>query len=101
MINIDSKLYKMALEEAQRTGKTVEQIIKEQGLVTLEDYVEDLAQTVDNIINSRTDLVDAYYNGEERWAQSLLVCLVMKETKGRAHPQRVNELIDLKLKKWI
>jgi aspartyl-tRNA(Asn)/glutamyl-tRNA(Gln) amidotransferase subunit B len=91
----------MALEEAEKSGQTIEEVIKEKGLITLEDYFEGLDQTVQDIIDSRPDLVDAYYNGDQRWALSLLMCLAMKETKGRVNPQRVNEIIDKKLKKWI
>ena len=71
-------------------------IIKEQGLVQIEDdsLIEEL---VVKVLEENPQSIEDIKNGKNR-AFGFLVGQVMKASKGKANPQMVNKIIEEKLK---
>ena len=87
---ISSKIAKTVFEEMFNTGKDPEEIVEEQGLKQISD--EDKLETiVENIIEENPEAVEDIKNGKDK-AIGYLVGQVMKETKGKANPQMVNQM---------
>jgi aspartyl-tRNA(Asn)/glutamyl-tRNA(Gln) amidotransferase subunit B len=94
---ISGKIAKTVFEEMFTTGKDPEMVVQEKGLVQISDSgeLETLAQRV---IEANPQSVEDYLAGKER-ALGFLVGQMMKETKGRANPGMVNELLKTELAK--
>jgi len=92
---ISGKIAKQVFDEMFETGKDPETIIKEKGLTQISD-VNELEKIVDKVMAENPKSVEDYRSGKER-ALKFLVGQVMKETKGKANPQLVNELFKKKL----
>ncbi|NLY55778.1 MAG: Asp-tRNA(Asn)/Glu-tRNA(Gln) amidotransferase subunit GatB [Firmicutes bacterium] len=82
---------KSVLEEVFATGKDPELIVQEKGLAQISDTAE-LEKIVAAVIAANPASVEDYRNGKDK-ALGFLVGQVMKETKGRANPKLVNELL--------
>ncbi len=92
---ISGKIAKTVFEDMITTGKDPENLVKEKGLeqVTDSNAIEDLvAKAIANNPQSAED----YRNGKEK-ALKFLVGQVMKESRGTANPQMVNEILIKKL----
>jgi len=83
------------LDEIWKTGVMPEVIIKEKGLVQMSDESE-LEKIVDIIISNSPGEVERFKGGEAK-LMGFFVGQVMKETKGKANPKVVNELLRKKL----
>jgi aspartyl-tRNA(Asn)/glutamyl-tRNA(Gln) amidotransferase subunit B len=92
---ISGKIAKTVFEEMFKTGKKAEFIVKEKGLVQITDETG-LEKTVDMILEKNHDEVDRFRAGEAK-LMGFFVGQVMKETRGRANPKIVNELLREKL----
>ncbi|MCM8783358.1 MAG: Asp-tRNA(Asn)/Glu-tRNA(Gln) amidotransferase subunit GatB [Candidatus Omnitrophica bacterium] len=79
------------------TNKDADTIIKEKNLFLISDE-SDLEKIVDEVIKNNPNSVNDYLKGKEN-AIMFLVGQVMKQTKGKADPVRVNTLLKTKLKK--
>jgi aspartyl-tRNA(Asn)/glutamyl-tRNA(Gln) amidotransferase subunit B len=88
---ISGKIAKTVFEEMYRTGKDAQEIVQEKGLTQISDR-EDLAQIVDRVVAQNPGPVADYRGGKEK-AITALVGAVMRETKGKANPQLVNDLL--------
>ena len=77
------------------SGKKPAQIIKEQGFEQISDTKE-LEGVIDQILSTYPDEVKRYQAGEDRLL-GFFVGQVMKETKGKANPGLVNQIIRNKL----
>jgi len=86
---------KLILEEMFKTGKSADDIVKENGLSQISDTGA-IEQAVVQVINSNPQAVSDYRAGKET-AIKFLVGQVMRATRGRANPQMVNELLKKKL----
>jgi aspartyl-tRNA(Asn)/glutamyl-tRNA(Gln) amidotransferase subunit B len=86
---------KTVLDEMFKTGKNADEIVSERGLDQISDEVE-LEKIITEVINSNAQPVADYRAGKET-ALKFLVGQVMKATRGRAHPQLVNEVLKQKL----
>jgi len=86
---------KVVFEEMFNTGKGAEEIIKEQGLSQISDTSE-IEEAVIQVIKSNAQPVADFKAGKEQ-ALKFLVGQVMKDTRGRANPKLVNELLKSKL----
>ncbi|MFC1942508.1 Asp-tRNA(Asn)/Glu-tRNA(Gln) amidotransferase subunit GatB [Chloroflexota bacterium] len=93
--SINTPTAKSVLLEVFKSGKSAEEIVKEQGLSQISDTKE-LEETITQVINSNTQPVADYRAGKET-AFKFLVGQVMRATKGRANPQMVNEVLKQKL----
>ena len=88
---ISGKIAKVVFEEMFASGKTPETIVQEKGLVQISDVsaIEPIAQKV---IDANPKSVEDWHAGKDK-AIGFLVGQIMKETKGKANPQVVNEII--------
>ena len=92
---ISGKIAKDIFPEMISTGKDPEIIIKEKDLVQITD-VSSLENMVEKIIESHQDEVKQFLDGKEK-VLGFFVGQIMKETKGKANPKLVNELLHKKL----
>ena len=92
---ISGKIAKTVFKDMYETGKSPKQIIDEKGLVQITDtkLIEDLA---DKIIASNPKAVSQYKSGKKNTI-GFFVGQIMKETKGKANPKIVNEILSKKL----
>ena len=88
---ISGKIAKKVLPEMWKSGKSANDVVKEQGLVQITDTGA-LEEVVKKIIEANPQSVADYKAGKKK-AIGFLVGQIMKETKGRANPGVVNELL--------
>ncbi|MDI6870202.1 MAG: Asp-tRNA(Asn)/Glu-tRNA(Gln) amidotransferase subunit GatB [Bacillota bacterium] len=88
---ISGKIAKTVFEEMFHTGKRAADVVKEKGLVQISDEAE-LARIVETVIAANPKSVADFRGGKEA-ALGYLVGQVMKETRGRANPGLVNQLL--------
>ena len=88
---ITGKIAKNILLEVLGTGKTVQDIIKEQGLTQISDEGE-LVKIVGDVIKNNPKQVDEFKSGKDTVIM-FLVGQVMKASKGRAKPDKAQELL--------
>jgi aspartyl-tRNA(Asn)/glutamyl-tRNA(Gln) amidotransferase subunit B len=93
---ISGKIAKDVFEEMYRTGERPAKIVKEKGWIQILDEAE-IERVIRNVMEGNPKLVEDYQNGKERLF-GFFVGEVMKETKGKANPKLVNELLRKKLK---
>jgi aspartyl-tRNA(Asn)/glutamyl-tRNA(Gln) amidotransferase subunit B len=88
---ISGKIAKSVLEEVWESGEDVDKIIKDEGLVQIQDesVLEDISQ---NIIRDNPSQVEAYKGGKDKLF-GFFVGQVMKETQGKANPKSVNDIL--------
>jgi len=92
---ISGKIAKTVFDEMGQTGQPADQIVKEKGLVQITD-TEALEKVVSNIISAHPKEVDAYKKGKTKLL-GFFVGRVMKDTKGKANPKLVNEIMKRQL----
>ena len=92
---ISGKIAKTVFDEMGQTGKPAKQIVKERGLTQISD-TDELEDVVSKIISAHPKEVDAYKNGKTKLL-GFFVGQVMKETKGKANPKLVNEIMKQQL----
>ncbi len=92
---ISSTIAKEVFSEIIQTGKDPQKIIEEKGLAQISD--EGLIESViDKVIAGNPSVIEDYKKGKKN-ALTFLVGQVMKETKGKANPKMVNELLTKKM----
>ena len=74
-----------------RTGDRAEQVAEREGLLQVGDDAA-LAAWIDEVLAENPEEARRYTAGEKK-LQGVLVGLVMKKSKGRADPKRVNQLL--------
>lgn len=82
---------KEVLEEVFHSGEAPAKIIDRRGLRQISD-LDHLRAVVRQVIEANPDAVASFRQGKEK-ALGALVGQVMRETKGKANPKLVNELI--------
>jgi aspartyl-tRNA(Asn)/glutamyl-tRNA(Gln) amidotransferase subunit B len=92
---ISGKTAKDVFEQMFETGRAPAAIIEEQGLVQIESS-DEVAAAADAAIAANEKAVQDYRGGKEE-AIKFLVGQVMKETRGRARPETVTEILKQKL----
>ena len=92
---ISGKIAKTVFAEMYETHKPPETIVTEQGLMQITDTGE-IAAIVDSIIAAHPDEVAAFKGGKDNLLK-FFIGQVMKETKGKANPKLVNDLVKEKL----
>jgi aspartyl-tRNA(Asn)/glutamyl-tRNA(Gln) amidotransferase subunit B len=88
---ISGKMAKTLFDEMMDTGKRPEDIVKEKGLKQVTD-ISEIEKMVDLVIANNPESVADYKNGREK-ALGFLVGQVMKESRGKANPQLVNDIL--------
>lgn len=94
---ISGKIAKDVFEEVIETGKKPSAIIEQKGLVQISDDKE-LESIIKRIIENSPRETERFKNGEQK-LMGFFVGQVMKETKGKANPKLVNEIINKLLSK--
>ena len=92
---VSGKIAKDIFPQMWATGASAESIVKEQGLVQVTD-TKLLEEIADRVIKSNQKTVDEIRSGKPQ-AIGFLVGQVMKETKGKANPKLINEILERKL----
>jgi aspartyl-tRNA(Asn)/glutamyl-tRNA(Gln) amidotransferase subunit B len=92
---ISGKIAKTVFDEMAASGKTAAAIVAEKGLVQISDAGE-ISAIVDRILAANAGQVEAYRSGKTK-IFGFFVGQVMKETRGKANPQVVNDLLRQKL----
>ena len=92
---ISGKIAKTVFEEMYKTGKTADAIVKEKGLVQITDEAG-IEAVVDEVLQKNPKEVARFKTGEEKLI-GFFIGQIMKETKGKANPEIVNELLKKKL----
>jgi len=88
---ISSKIAKIVLEEMAKNNEDPLKIIKEKELVLI-DGIEELEKIAREVIKENEKAVSDFKSGKET-ALQFLIGKVMAKTKGRAHPQKVREIL--------
>jgi len=94
---ISGKIAKTVFRDMLETGNPAQKIIDEKGLVQVSDSSE-IEKIIDDVLTKNTQVLADYKNGKEK-ALGFLIGQIMKESKGKANPQIVNELLLKKLNK--
>ena len=88
---ISGKMAKDVIEDMYKTGKGPREIIETRGLVQITDE-QALKKAIEEVLAANPAQVEQYRGGREKLF-GYFVGQVMKETKGKANPALVNELL--------
>ena len=88
---ISGKIAKTVFEEMEKSGTAPDIIVKEKGLLQVTDSGE-IAEAVNRVVAANPKQVGEFKAGKVK-VIGFLVGEVMKETKGKANPKLVNELM--------
>ena len=88
---ISGKIAKTVFDEMAKTGKLPDEIVQEKGLMQVSDTSE-LEQMVQIVIDKHPKEVSDYRGGKEK-VIGFFVGQIMKETRGKANPQMVNDIL--------
>jgi aspartyl-tRNA(Asn)/glutamyl-tRNA(Gln) amidotransferase subunit B len=92
---ISNKIAKTVFDEMAVSGKAPDEIVAEKGLVQVTDAAA-IEAVIQNVLNRSESEVTAYRNGKTK-LMGYFVGQVMRETKGKANPKLVNEILRQKL----
>ena len=96
---ISGKIAKEILPEMIREGTPPAEIVKKKGLEQIKDQGE-LSSIIEDVLKENEKSVNDYKKGKEA-AMTFLIGQVMKKTKGKANPKKVNEILKNKLPKIL
>ncbi len=94
---ISGKIAKEIFPEMIKTGKSPDEIIKEKNLVQITDKSE-LESIIKTVLEKNPAQVEQFKSGKDK-VFGFFVGQVMRETKGKANPQLVNEILRKELNK--
>ena len=92
---ISGKIAKTVFDEMVTSGKAPKVIVEEKGLVQVTD-ASAIESVVDQVISANPSEVEKFKAGNAK-LMGFFVGQVMRETKGKANPQMVNQLLKKKL----
>lgn len=92
---ISGKIAKTVFESLWQKQGTTDEIIAKQGLTQITD-LSAIEAIIDDILAKNPEQVEQYRAGKDK-VFGFLVGQIMKETKGKANPQQVNDLLRKKL----
>lgn len=92
---LSGKLAKTVFESLWLGEGTTDEIISQKGLTQITD-TSAIEKIIDNVLASNNEQVEQYRAGKDK-VFGFLVGQIMKETKGKANPQQVNDLLKKKL----
>ena len=88
---ISTKIGKEVIKEMVETGKSASQIVEEKGLKQITDEGE-IRKIVEEVVSRFPSEVERFRQGEEKLI-GFFVGQVMRETKGKANPKLVNQIL--------
>ncbi|MFO7446813.1 MAG: Asp-tRNA(Asn)/Glu-tRNA(Gln) amidotransferase subunit GatB [Ignavibacteriaceae bacterium] len=92
---ISGKIAKEVFPEMLKENKNPEEIVKSKNLVQISDTSE-IEKIIEDILAAKPNEVQEYVEGKEK-VFGFFVGQIMKQTKGKANPKIVNELLRTKL----
>jgi aspartyl-tRNA(Asn)/glutamyl-tRNA(Gln) amidotransferase subunit B len=92
---LSGKLAKTVFESLWAKEGTTDEIIAQKGLTQITDEAA-IEKIIDNVLASNEEQVVQYKAGKDK-VFGFLIGQIMKETKGKANPQQVNDLLKKKL----
>ncbi len=95
---ISGKIAKAVFEKMAQTGGSPGEIVEKKGLVQVTD-ISAIETVISGILENAPNEVAAYKNGKTK-LMGFFVGRVMKETKGKANPTIVNQILKEKLEKY-
>ncbi len=93
---ISGKIAKQVFEEMVAGGKNAADVVAEKGLVQISDDGP-LIAAIEQVLAANAAKVEEYRAGKDKLF-GFFVGQAMKATQGKANPQRLNELLQAKLK---
>lgn len=94
---ISNNIAKSIIVEILKTGKDAKALVEEKGLSVMSDEGA-ILDIIKKVLANNASQVEAYKSGKDKLF-GFFVGQVMKETKGRANPQALNELLKKELEK--
>jgi aspartyl-tRNA(Asn)/glutamyl-tRNA(Gln) amidotransferase subunit B len=94
---ISGKIAKTVFDEMAKSGKPPGQIVEEKGLVQITD-TDAIDEMATRVISNNPKEAEAYKNGKTKLL-GFFIGHVMKETRGKANPKMVNEILRKKLER--
>ena len=88
---ISSAIAKKVFIEMFETGKMAKQIVEEKGLIQITD-TKAIEEIIIKVVENNAQSVNDYIASKDK-AMGFLVGQIMKETKGKANPKIVNEIL--------
>lgn len=88
---ISTKIGKEVIKEMVETGKSASKIVEEKGLKQITDESE-IRRIVEEVVSRFPKEVERFKAGEEKLI-GFFVGQVMRETKGKANPRLVNQIL--------
>ena len=88
---ISNNIGKQIIIDMMKDGTKASKIVEDRGLSQISDTGA-IKEIVQKVIDSNPNQVNAYKNGKVQLL-GFFVGQVMKETKGRANPKAVNEIL--------
>jgi aspartyl-tRNA(Asn)/glutamyl-tRNA(Gln) amidotransferase subunit B len=95
---INRKIAKEIFSEMLKTNNDPNIIVKEKNLVQISDTSE-IENVIDRILSGNQKQIDEFLSGKEK-VLGFFVGQIMKEMKGKANPQIVNDLLKSKLESY-
>ena len=92
---ISGKIAKEVFPEMIKSNKDPEEIVKEKNLVQITDTAA-IEEVINQILQKNNTEVQQYLSGKEK-VFGFFIGQIMKETKGKANPKTVNDLLKQKL----
>ncbi|MCL0061709.1 Asp-tRNA(Asn)/Glu-tRNA(Gln) amidotransferase subunit GatB [Thermodesulfovibrionales bacterium] len=88
---ISGKIAKTVFDEMAETGEAPEEIVKKKGLIQVAD-ISAIEDVVSRVLDNNPEEVSDYKNGKVKLF-GFFVGQIMKETRGKANPKIVNEML--------
>ena len=88
---ISGKIAKEVFEEMLSSGKGANEIVEEKGMTQISDQSE-LEKIISQILDAHPDEIERYKAGDQK-LMGFFVGQAMKQTKGKANPKVVNEIL--------
>jgi len=88
---ISASAAKEIFDELAETGKSPKKLVEERGLLQVSDR-EELASLVERVLQNHPQEVQKYLDGKEQIV-GFFMGQVMRESRGKANPKLVNELL--------
>lgn len=92
---ISGKIAKTVFESLWHKEGTTDEIIAQKGLTQITD-LSAIEKIIDDVLANNAEQVEQYRAGKDK-VFGFIVGQIMKETKGKANPQQVNDLLRKKL----
>lgn len=95
---ISSKIAKEVFQIMLKSDDDPEKIVNEKNLIQISDEGE-IIKIINNVLEKNKNQIDEYLAGKEK-VLGFFIGQIMKETKGKANPQLVNQLLKSELEKY-